>query len=86
MHCKHNPPCESPWAELVHGVIEWSAGVFADHDASSHEYPLLVVYCSGDFGLKLDRAVDKGFVRKQEFCFQKLISLPFEQTFRHYGK
>ena len=30
---KHNPPCESPWTELAHGVIEWSAGVFADHGA-----------------------------------------------------
>ena len=33
VHSMHNPPCESPWAELAHGVIEWSAGVYADRGA-----------------------------------------------------
>ena len=30
---KNNPPCESLWAELVHGVIERSEVVFADRGA-----------------------------------------------------
>ena len=33
----------------------------AGHGASSHEYPFLVVYRSGDFGVKLDRAVLKNY-------------------------
>lgn len=33
LHSMHNPPCESPWAELSHGVIERSAAVFADRGA-----------------------------------------------------
>ena len=41
--------------------MEWPAGVFAGHDASSHEYPFWVVYRSGDFGVKLDQAVLKNY-------------------------
>ena len=33
MQWKHNPPCESLWAELAHGVIERVAVVFADRAA-----------------------------------------------------
>ena len=58
MRCKHNPPCESLQAELLHGVIEWSAGVFAGHGASLNYYP--IAYHSGEFWLFQARAVDKG--------------------------
>ena len=57
MRWKHNPPCESLQAELLHGVIEWPAGVFAGHGASLNYYP--IAYRSGDFCVKLDRAVVK---------------------------
>jgi hypothetical protein len=33
MRWKHNPPCESLQAELLHGVIEWPAAVLADRGA-----------------------------------------------------
>ena len=59
MRWKHNPPCESLLAELLHGVIERSAGVFADRGASLNYYP--IAYHSGDFCLKLDRAVLKNY-------------------------
>ena len=59
MRWKHNPPCESLLAELLHGVIEWPAGVFAGHGASLNYYP--IAYHSGDFCVKLDRAVLKNY-------------------------
>ena len=45
MRWKHNPPCESLQAELLHGVIEWSAGVFADRGALGAKILIWVISC-----------------------------------------
>ena len=67
MRCEHYPPCESPLAELAHGVIEWSAGVFAGHGASSHEYRLIKV-----LGFRPMSKVKSSHERDFVLCVQRL--------------